>query len=100
MQIQSIFSTLFSNDDLLNKTIEEINNFYENSQREKPSSSKSAKFMPIDVAKMKGFLGLIIQKGIIKKPNLKMYISMNEMLTIPFFNRVMSQDVFLTAFHF
>ena len=80
------FFTIFCDDNLINYTVEETNIFAQNHLRDTPSTSKSAKFSDVTPEQMKGFFGLIILMGIVKKPNLKMYFSTNEMLIALFFS--------------
>ncbi|KFM73727.1 PiggyBac transposable element-derived protein 4, partial [Stegodyphus mimosarum] len=94
------FFLQFFYDNLINSIVRETKNFTENHLGDNPSSSKSVKFSDVTPKQMKAFFGLVILMGIIKKPNTKIYISTNEMLATPFFNKVISRDVFLNVLKF
>ena len=53
-----------------------------------------AKFKPVDVPEMRKFLGLSILTGIVKKPSLVMYWSTDEIVSTPFFGKIMSRNRF------
>lgn len=94
------FFTTFFDDDVIQYIVKETNSFAQNQRKDTPSTSKSVQFSDVTPELMTVFFGLIILMGIIKKPFLKMYFSTNEMLSTPFFNRVISRDVFLNILKF
>lgn len=78
----------------------ETNSFAEKHEKKLDSSSTSdspgsSKFSPVSSDEVRLFFGLIILMSIVKKPDLKMYFSTNDMIATPFFNKVISRRRFL-----
>ncbi|XP_014677366.1 PREDICTED: piggyBac transposable element-derived protein 4-like [Priapulus caudatus] len=55
---------------------------------------------PTTVPEMKKFLGLLILMGIVRKPQMEMFWSTDEMLETPFVRKVMSRDRFFLLWKF
>lgn len=65
-------------------------------------ASETSKWFPVSSNEMKKFLGCLLVMGIIRKPRLDMYWSLDEMLETPFFGneKCLSRDRFLVILKF
>lgn len=94
------FLNLFLSDDIIKIIVEETNSYIryvsDDINNPGPSSTPTRKpFSEVTESEIRVFLALIMLMGIIRKPNLKMYFTRNQMLSTPFFNEVMARNRFL-----
>uniref|UniRef100_A0A667ZA88 PiggyBac transposable element-derived protein domain-containing protein n=1 Tax=Myripristis murdjan TaxID=586833 RepID=A0A667ZA88_9TELE len=94
---------LFISDELIQDIVDQTN-LYANQyiQNEKGNSphSRIHAWKPVTVSEMKNFLGLFFLTGIIRKHDIEMYWSTEEMLATPYFNKVMSRNRFEIIWRF
>ena len=62
-------------------------------------SSRLGKWSPVSILEMKGFLGIIINMGIINLPEISDYWKLSWESNIPFFSRVMPRNRFQDIFY-
>lgn len=97
---------LFVDDTLWEQLVEQTNLYAQQVIAHKGDTLKKhsplSQWKPVTLTEMKTFFGLLFLMGIIEKPDIRSYWSVNPMLSTPFFGKCMSRNRFdsiLTAFH-
>ncbi|KAK7893501.1 hypothetical protein WMY93_022653 [Mugilogobius chulae] len=97
------FVELFLTDEFIDNIVKQTNLYAQQSieaaQRHSVHSRTQA-WKPVTVPEMKKFLGLIFLTGIVKKPELEMYWSTDEVLSTPYYSKVMSRNRFQIILRF
>ncbi|KAL7404530.1 hypothetical protein ABVT39_016045 [Epinephelus coioides] len=97
------FVELFLSDELIQNIVIQTNLYaqqYIEAEQHVSPQARSHAWKPVTVSEMKRFLGLFFLTGIIRKPELEMYWSTDEMLATPYFNKVMSRNRFQMILRF
>ena len=101
------FFNIFFSDDLIELIVKATNSFAEKEEERKlhaastsQASPSFAHFTPVTADEFRVFLALIITSSIVKKPDIKMYFSTNQIIATPFFNSTMSRDRFLSILRY
>ena len=85
------------NDRIIQLIVDETNQYatyHMTGNPEQASNSFVGMCRPVDCKKMKTFLGLFILSGILRKPSIKMYWSVEDLISTPVFSRIMTQNWF------
>lgn len=98
------YFSLYFGEDMFQLIVDETNKYasqymLDNRVTMKPNSPMQ-KWFPTEMNEMKCFLGLLILAGIVYKPRLKMYWSVDELYATPIFSQVMRRDRFLLLLKF
>lgn len=97
------FVELFISDLLIQNIVDQTNLYADQCIQAMDGTSQHARihaWKPVTVSEMKVFLGLFFLTGIIRKPELDMYWSTDEMLATPYFSKVMSRNRFEIIWRF
>lgn len=97
------FVELFLSDELVQNIVDQTNLYANQCVQAETDASLHARihaWKPVTVPEMKTFLGLFFLTGIIRKPDLEMYWSTDEILATPFFSKCMSRNRFEIIWRF
>jgi hypothetical protein len=97
---------LFIDDEVVELLVTETNRYAEEKIDEMIAEgrmkrhSRAKKWKEVYGEEMKRFMGLMFITGIIKKPDLEMYWSVDEVIATPFFGKTMTRDRFKAIWSF
>ncbi|XP_061585716.1 piggyBac transposable element-derived protein 4-like [Cololabis saira] len=98
------FFELFLTDELLGHIVEQTNlyarQYFEAHPYTPPPHSRQNAWKPVSVQEIKSFFGLTFLTGYIKKPNLELYWSVDEVDATPYFSKTMSRNRFQLIWRF
>ena len=80
--------------------VTETNRFADQYFAENKPNTSSSKWEPVHVQEMKVFIGLILLMGIIHKPSLPQYWSLDTLLLTPIFSQAMKRNRFYLILKF
>ena len=91
---------LFIGEDIWTLFVVETNRYAQQVIALKPECYNASNWKPTDVPEMKRFMALLIATGIVGKPFLRHFWSLNSVMYTPFFPRVMTRDRFFAILAF
>ncbi|KAG7522662.1 hypothetical protein JOB18_027730 [Solea senegalensis] len=101
--LRADFLELFLTDELLQHIVDQTNLYasqYIHAHPDSLSHSRANVWKPVSVPELKAFFGLSFLTGYVKKPNIELYWSVDEVDAIPYFSRVMSRNRFQIIWRF
>ncbi|XP_058509216.1 piggyBac transposable element-derived protein 4-like [Solea solea] len=97
------FLELFLTNELLQHIVDQTNLYASQYIRAQPDSlpySRANAWKPVSVPELKTFFGLSFLTGYVKKPNLELYWSVDEVDATPYFSKTMSRNRFQMIWRF
>ena len=91
------FVELYLNDRIIQLIADETNQYATNHMTGNPeqaNNSFAGMWRPVDCKETKIFLGLFILTGILRKPSIKMYWSIEELISTRVLSKIMTHDQF------
>ncbi|CAF1274903.1 unnamed protein product [Didymodactylos carnosus] len=83
---------------MVQKIVYETNRYAEtmcNTSNPRQQYSRINKWQPTSIEEFNIFLAILILQGIIRKPELQMYFTTDELLATPIFSKILTADLFL-----